>query len=192
MYGIFAKRTLLAGSQLLLETTVLSGCSEMDRCHGCCDELPTNPIRLECCDKSFCSISCADSFTDTIHHEDHSCSKVLNNIEAHAKVFFRDIFGKRRKTSEPFRQEDEISPKEMAQAKLLEKVLHAAAKDYREKSVHPLDSDLMRCLTDAKGAKQAVKFSFEEDIVWPMNMLEQIGIDVFTTPDFNTLGPPNH
>jgi SET domain len=193
--GVFARYELPKGCEILLESTAFGGCSEMARCDGCCGDLPQNSIHLQCCDKDFCSQDCADLIIQDVrpqyhnyhkldHLQYHNCHK-RDHREAHDKIFFRDIFGKSRKVTEPFRSNDEITTEEMAEAKLFEKILASTVNAWDSSSQHPLDCLSMRGLTTAKGSVQEVGFSFEKDVVWPFNMLHQLGIDIWSNPAFD-------
>ncbi|QDS76122.1 hypothetical protein FKW77_006833 [Venturia effusa] len=180
VWGMFARQDVAAGVTLFRNSTAYAACSQENRCTNCGDNSSSDGVQLSCCSLIFCTRTCMDAFLGPSHNP-RDCigpptlAKMRNqSVRKICKIKRAQVDGKA-----------EISDKEKVKTSLLQKILASAHQHFQTKSQHPLTYPLIRNLTIARGANEAVEFSLRKDVVSPMSMLESMGIDIFTTPHFD-------
>lgn len=175
VWGMFSRKDIKLGQPLFKNSTSFVSCSQCTRCSSCGDTSTTNVIQLSCCSRIFCSKSCMNMVVGLWHGPPECIGPPID-----AKVQNPSV----RKVNKVKRQQLDQNPD--VQADLLQKVLASAYQHTLNKQQHPLTFPLVKNLTIARGANEAVEFSLCKDIVKPIEMLEEMGIDIFQNPDFDS------
>lgn len=184
VWGMFSRKDIAAGEPLFKNSTAFVSCSQEFRCSTCGDNSATDAFQLSCCSLIFCTKKCMETSLG-LSHNSRDCigpptlAKIHNpSVRKVSKINRKDLDH----LSSP---SSETTEKEKVQADLLQKIISSAYKHSATKDQHPLTYPLVRNLTIARGADEAVEFSLKKDIIFPISILEKLGIDIFTNPHFD-------
>ncbi|KAF2427387.1 hypothetical protein EJ08DRAFT_699614 [Tothia fuscella] len=159
MYGVTAAKTLRKGDHILHVETTTAIPSVENSCSACRGLLPTNPIRLICCEEAFCCSACAEKALASFH-------KVLCGRRF-------DLPGI-----------DELKPAGQGLTRLLLRFLAIMIQQDEVQERHPLLSPLVRFLAPSYG--QLSFFDYNSSVVWPIHILQTLGVDVFADLRYDT------
>lgn len=184
-YGIFAQKDILAEQSIFVDPSSFGASSSPLRCAGCCAIIHQATTRFDCCDKkSFCGDQCKKLVAASIYDEKFCQSPTSFAPSLQSKAFFKATFG----TEEADQGETilcENTPEEgKAHAKLLERLLAAVTREWRQSGIQPLRCKPVNSLTSTVG-NLPVHFSLERDVMWPFNILQGIGVDIFKDMEFD-------
>ncbi|TID18220.1 hypothetical protein E2P81_ATG06156 [Venturia nashicola] len=180
--GMFATQNIAEGESLFQSSTAFVACSQEYRCSACGDDSKTDGVQLSCCSLIFCSKKCMVSSLGLCHNVRECIGPpILAKIQ---NPSIRKVFKihRNRPTSSA---SDEAPAKDKVQTNLLQKIIGSAYQHAQTKDQHPLTYPLIRNLTIARGANEAVEFSLRKDIIIPMSTLETLGIDIFADSQFD-------
>ncbi|QDS68015.1 hypothetical protein FKW77_009442 [Venturia effusa] len=159
VYGVFATRSLKKGQNVMvLEAAAVALFEEKDKCLNCMKSLDREASRLVCCQERICSRSCADRALTTYHKV--LCGKTMNFPQI-------DLAGDSRLTV-------------MIRLRTLAAIVQA------DNGVAcPLFHPAVNCLTP-NNALAPSPWTYHEDIVYPFEMLKQLGINIFADLRYDT------
>jgi hypothetical protein len=186
MLGMFAARDIQAGECILLDRTATGTCSNSEGfiCGNCYGRVKCPPIQSSCCsnisDASahaahvaakgamsgllvYCSAACYDLAMNTYHKA--LCGQDFGWLAEPAKGL-----------------EVNASPmRPLLMLRFLASCVQAGT------DVSPLEHPLIARLQPLANCEHLDVFTFTESIVIPIKILEQLGVDVFANPNFDTM-----
>ena len=164
MLGMFAAREVRAGECILTDRTATGICStpSSNSCSNCYTRLVEEPTQAECCSESYCSAACLDLAMNAYHKA--LCGKDFTWLQEPARGLTHN--------SSPLR------------LLLMLRLLAACVQAGAEKS--PLDHPLIARLKPLANKDHLDVFTLTESIIIPIKILEQLGVDVFATRNFDT------
>ncbi|KAF2628384.1 hypothetical protein BU25DRAFT_409948 [Macroventuria anomochaeta] len=166
MLGIFATRPISKGSCILIDQTTTSAASSppsSPHCENCYDTPLTSPVLASCCASLFCSPTCHSLAMNTYHRA--LCGQNFSWLSAPASSL--------RENASPMRP------------LLLLRFLALCVQAGVQK--HPLDHPLIARLQPLANCGHLDVFTLGESVVTPLKILQQLGINIFTTPAFSTM-----
>jgi hypothetical protein len=183
MFGMFASRDLKAGEYFLLDRTATGTCSNNEGfiCENCYGRVKCPPIQAPCCSNIstdgdhtsrdvnkgsyfvYCSSACFDLAMNTYHKA--ICGKDFSWVAEPAKGL-----------------EANASPmRPLLMLRFLATCVQAGP------GSSPLDHPLIARLQPLANHDHVDVFTLTESIVTPLRILEQLGVDIFANPNFNTM-----
>lgn len=158
VYGVIATRSLAKGQTVMaLGAAVIATSEEKNRCSYCMKSLGSGAFPLLCCTDKVCSHYCADQALSTSHKV--LCGKTMN--------FRIHLTGDFRMTT-------------MVRLRTLAAIVQAD-----NGKTHPLFHPAVSCLTP-NDALPPSPWTYHEDIIYPFEMLQQLGINIFTDMRYDT------
>jgi hypothetical protein len=159
--GVVATKNIGLQETVLIDSTVAGVICGMDRCATCCSDLKGG-IANECCSVLYCSEACSKNALQMFHSP--LCGADFTFIHNAAKSA---------KASTDFSLDSLL-------------LLRILALAIHEKAAHPLKTSLLSRLTPAYDINQLIIFNFEDHIIAPIRILQELGIDVFTNAAYDT------
>jgi hypothetical protein len=161
--GMFAARDIRPGECILVDRTATAACSNPgpDCCSNCFAPIPGPPIHTSCCLALYCSTNCRDLALSTYHRV--LCGQDFSWLQSPACKLTHNA----------------------SQLRPLIMLRFIAASI--QSGTHPLSHPLIARLQPLADRNHVDVFTFTESIVTPMKVLQQLGIDVFTNPQFDTM-----
>ena len=163
VFGIFATTDLAQHQRVLVDRSCMCAVDNPTNCcSSCCEILPAESIRAKCCKAAFCSKSCLNRAMTFYHAA--ICGKSFPKYE--------NAF-----------QTGAVSAGRAADSQLLLRVL-ACAVSFPD--LHPLNAPIINRMTSLYERSAVRRFSLATDIVLPLEILEQLGIDIYANHDYDT------
>lgn len=160
--GVTATKGIRAGETVLLDSTFTGVMGDVNRCETCCGVVGTNTN--PCCNVLYCSEVCAKVALENFHPA--LCGKDFTSFHAAAKLATLTT--------------------DFALSSLL--LLRTLANSIQENPTHPLHSSVLKRLTPTYGLKepQLIIYNFNEHVIAPINMLLELGIDIFADSRYDS------
>ncbi|KAJ4364914.1 hypothetical protein N0V95_000561 [Ascochyta clinopodiicola] len=167
MLGVFAVRPIRKGECILIDRTTTAACSRpptTPHCENCYDSPLSSPIHASCCTALYCSRECYDVATKTYHRV--LCGQDFTWLLTPASHL-----------------EDNASPmRPLLMLRFLALCIQAGT------DTHPLDHPLIARLQPLANRNHLDVFTLGESVTTPIRILQQLGVDIFTTLDrFSTM-----
>ncbi|KZM22053.1 hypothetical protein ST47_g6794 [Ascochyta rabiei] len=167
MLGVFAVRPIRKGECVLIDRTTTAACSRRPttpHCEKCYESPLSSPIRASCCTALYCSRECHDVATKTYHGV--LCGQDFAWLLAPASQL-----------------EENASPmRPLLMLRFLALCIQAGT------DKHPLDHPLIARLQPLANRNHLDVFTLGESVATPVRILQQLGVDVFTSLDrFSTM-----
>lgn len=182
MLGVFAFRDLKAGEYFLIDRTATGSCSKPEGfiCANCFGRVKCPPVQAPCCTTSveaaheamakgtpsysvYCSTACFQLALETYHKV--VCGKGFGWLSALATGL-------------------EVNASPMRPLLML-RFLASCVQAGPEKS--PLEHPLINRLQPLANRDHVDVFTLNESIIAPIKILQQLGVDVFANPNFDTM-----
>jgi hypothetical protein len=162
MLGIFAARNLEKGETILVDRTAMAACSNPDTgsCSNCFGLIST-PVETKCCSAIYCASECRDVALSTYHKT--ICGQDFSWLQSPARGLHLN--------ASPLRP------------LLMLRIIATAV----QSGTHPLSHPLIARLQPLSKGEHMDVFTFNESIKTPIAILQQLGIDVFTSPQLDTM-----
>jgi hypothetical protein len=166
MMGMFAARDFKPGEHLLLDRTATAACSDPERgaCDNCFGRLLGPSTEAPCCAVLYCSPDCRDLAITTYHKA--LCTR-------------GDFSWLQTRASGLTHNASPLRP--LLMLRVLATCVQAGH------SMHPLDHPLLARLQPLSNRAHLDVFTLAESIVTPLEILEQLGIDIFGDLRFDTM-----
>jgi hypothetical protein len=163
MLGIFAARDVEKGETILIDRTTTAACSSPDTesCSNCFGLILGSPIETPCCSAIYCAPECRDLALSTYHRS--ICGQDFSWLQSPARGLHFN--------ASPLRP------------LLMLRIIATAI----QSDTHPLSHPLVARLQPLSKGEHMDVFTFNESIKAPMAILQQLGIDVFTSPQLDTM-----
>jgi hypothetical protein len=172
-FGIFARGSIAAGSTLFIDSTAISAtCDTVQRCDACGGEFPrAGQVKWSCCSspERFCSLDCKVRAKSTYHGV--LCGRAVPELD-----LLDEMMGP-----------NNLDTQDEASWKLWTRVLALIKRSLDRKPYsfeHPLDVPAVKKLTTRYGVVR--RFSLLRDIICPVKILEQLGVDVYKDLRYDT------
>ena len=163
-FGVFAKCDIRPGEEILFNRSIWTDYNARvgdNCCSACCQSVPEKlAIQLACCTSKFCSETCMQDAIDTYH--DVICGKDFSWLYKASKLADPVYCDK-----VPF---------------MLVKILATAI----HKDCKPLKVSCVRTLKANYDNVSLSRFSLFDNIVAPIQILEALGVDIFTNLKFDS------
>ncbi|KAF2808955.1 uncharacterized protein BDZ99DRAFT_463806 [Mytilinidion resinicola] len=149
-YGVYAITDLRKGEILLVDRTVAAVTSDEGSCQVCFRRLTANAVDLLCCNVKFCSTACAKEAKKSFHKA--MCGKTFRFPGLSDLCLFRQTLNS-----------------------LLLRCLAVIVQ--ADIGSHPLYNSVVSTLTANRAGPRP--WRYHDDIIYPIHMLQTLGIDVF-------------
>jgi hypothetical protein len=165
MLGMFAARPVRAGERILIDRTATGTCSTPERsaCDNCYAAVSDQHVQASCCAPIYCSQACHDLAMSTYHTT--LCGQDFDWLQKPALCLSHN--------ASPLRP--------LLMLRFIATCVQAGA------DKHPLDHPLIARLQPLADRSHLDVFTFTESIKTPIKVLQQLGIDVFTNHNFDTM-----
>ncbi|KAF1927788.1 uncharacterized protein M421DRAFT_101699 [Didymella exigua CBS 183.55] len=166
MLGVFATRAVTKGECILIDRTATSAVSQsppLPHCETCYDAPLTAPINMDCCSALFCSSLCRDLAMDTYHRA--LCGQDFSWLSSPAASL----------------QENASPMRPLLLFRFLALCVAAGP------CMHPLDHGLIARLSPLANCGHLDVFTLAESVAAPLQILGQLGVDVFADARFDTM-----
>lgn len=163
-YGIYATSNIDARETIFVDTSLFVSVSDMnERCAGCCDILEETTTNLPCCDAAFCSDKCAQNSLHLFHPT--VCGKDYPRLQG---ITDRNL---------------SLDYDDLSRQHLLVRVLATVV---QHPCPDPLAVPLINQLSAPYSGDHLTSFDFDESIVVPTAILQDLGVDVFANQFYDT------
>jgi hypothetical protein len=163
--GMFAARDIEHGECILLDRTATGACSNIEStsCDNCFGQVKGLPVQASCCKAIYCSTECRHLAITNYH--DILCNQDFNWLQEPAKGLTYN--------ASPLRP--------LLMLRFLATSLQAGVHQY------PLDHPFIARLQPLANCSHVDVFTYTESITTPIKILQQLGVDVFANPNFDTM-----
>ncbi|KAF2431082.1 hypothetical protein EJ08DRAFT_553306, partial [Tothia fuscella] len=163
IYGIKARKSSRKDEVLFIDHTMTAVTTRDNACPVCLGDMSLNAISLECCGTQFCRSVCGKLAVTSFHAA--LCGK-----------------------QSEFAGINEHEPATKCRTLLLERCLAIIIQEINSQGntpTHPLHSTSLRRLTAGyHGA--AIRWTYDADVVWPTQMMQSMGVDIFADDRYDT------
>lgn len=169
VFGVFASRNIMASETTLVDQTIACALNTTTRCPTCCGPMPVIyqenlPVTIPCCEKIYCSQTCAETAITKFHGPECGREKYLEEYYTEAC--------KSTETTD-FAIEHTL-------------FLRIISNALTESASHPLKTSTLQRLTPSYSTEHLTIFNWMDHIVTPTNILTALNIDVFKNLDYDT------
>ncbi|KEF58843.1 uncharacterized protein A1O9_03686 [Exophiala aquamarina CBS 119918] len=161
--GMFAVREIEVGSTILIDPSPVGTAKVWEgRCECCYTPLPDRPARVNCCNTPFCSAKCADLAMATCHPAHCNRPNPVSPTQDASSLLSADSLGRLQ-----------------VLRRMLAVIIHSGAAD-------PLLAPTIRHLKPQYRLSRPMYFNYHTNIIIPFQILESLGIDIFSDTRFDT------
>jgi hypothetical protein len=165
MLGMFAARDIQPGECILIDRTATGICSivGLSSCSNCFSRIEGLPIRAPCCSEPYCSSACLELSMSTYHKV--LCGQDFTWLSQPAQGLQHN--------ASPLRP--------LLMLRFLSAYIQSSP------TSHPLDHSLLARLQPLTRYNHVDVFTMKDSVITPIRILQQLGIDVFANPNFDTM-----